>query len=271
MAKQGIPFVKYPALLDLEEHHAVDVGHAYHTTDSAKQFTTYIVRSQRQEFLNALPKNRFFSLLMDGTTDVAVVEDEVIVIVYCNIDDVDEEITSTSRFLSLHVPQKADTNVLLACVRDAMYTLGVEDALDPESVLAVDTHPVLVGIGNDGASVNLGAHNGLWGQMQNALPWLFWSWCYVHRLELAYKAAFSSHLFQDLEEMLLRLYYLYEKSATKACELEAIADDLRQFFELSKGGSKPVRCSGTRWVTHKRKAMQQLVEQYGVYIAHFWL
>ena len=98
MAKEGIPFAKYPALLHLEQHHAVDVGHAYHTTNSAKQFTTYIARSQRQEFLNALPKDSFFSLLMDGTTDVAVVEDEVIVIVYCNIDDVDEEITSTSRF-----------------------------------------------------------------------------------------------------------------------------------------------------------------------------
>ena len=268
MAKEGIPFAKYPALLDLEQRHAVDVGHAYHTTDSAKQFTTYIARSQRQEFLNTLPKDSFFSLLMDGTTDVAVVEDEVIVIVYCNIDDVDEEITSNSRFLSLHIPQKADANGLLACVRDAMYTLGVENAMDSKSVLAVDTHPVLVGIGTDGASVNLGAHNGLRGQIQNALPWLFWSWCYAHRLELAYKAAFSSPLFQDLEEMLLRLYYLYEKSAKKARELEAIADDLRQFFELSKGGSKPVRCSGTRWVTHKRKAMQRLVDRYGVYIAH---
>ena len=160
MAKEGIPFAKYPALLHLEQHHAVDVGNAYHTTNSAKQFTTYIARSQRQEFLNALPKDSFFSLLMDGTTDVAVVEDEVIVIVYCNIDDVDEEITSTSRFLSLHVPQKADANGLLACVRDAMYPLEVENAMDPESVLAVDTHPVLVGIGTDGASVNLGVCGG---------------------------------------------------------------------------------------------------------------
>ena len=84
MAKEGIPFAKYPALLDLEQRHAVDVGHAYHTTDSAKQFTTYIARSQRQEFLNTLPKDSFFSLLMDGTTDVAIVEDEVNVIVYCN-------------------------------------------------------------------------------------------------------------------------------------------------------------------------------------------
>ena len=64
-------------------------------TQQSNSLPIIIVRSQRQEFLNALPKDSFFSLLMDGTTDVAVVEDELIVIVYCNIDDVDEEITST--------------------------------------------------------------------------------------------------------------------------------------------------------------------------------
>ena len=41
-----------------------------------------------------------------------------------------------------------------------MYTLEVENAMDPESVLAVDTHLVLVDIGTDGASVNLGVCGG---------------------------------------------------------------------------------------------------------------
>ena len=33
MAKESIPFAKYPALLQLEEHHGVDVGSAYRTPD----------------------------------------------------------------------------------------------------------------------------------------------------------------------------------------------------------------------------------------------
>ena len=33
------PFAKYPALLQLEEHHGVDVGSAYRTPDSAKSST----------------------------------------------------------------------------------------------------------------------------------------------------------------------------------------------------------------------------------------
>jgi TFIIF-interacting CTD phosphatase-like protein len=45
------------------------------------------------------------------------------------------------------------------------------------------------------------------------LPWLYWAWCYAHQLELVCKDAFSSCLFHDIDEMLLRLYCLYEKSS----------------------------------------------------------
>ena len=148
-----------------------------------------------------------------------------------------------------------------------MHLLGVDDVLNQDSVLGVSTKPVLIGLGTDGATVNIGAHNGLRGQMQRALPWLFWCWCYAHRLELAYKAAFSSSLFESIEQMLLRLYYLYEKSPKKSRELDDITTDLKQVFDLSKGGNRPLRSCGTRWVTHKRKALQRLVDRYGVYIA----
>ena len=52
MAKQSIdiPVAKYPAL---EECRAVDVGHAYRTPSSAKSFTGFIARSQRQGFFNS--------------------------------------------------------------------------------------------------------------------------------------------------------------------------------------------------------------------------
>ena len=33
MAKQSIPFAKYPVLLELEQRHEVDIGHAYNTAD----------------------------------------------------------------------------------------------------------------------------------------------------------------------------------------------------------------------------------------------
>ena len=267
MAKQSIPFAKYPAMLELEKRHGVDLGHAYNTTDSARLFTSFIAKSQCQSFLNALPRG-FFSLLMDGSTDAGNLEDEVIVLVFGHMNDSEQEITTQSRFLSVHNPEKADTSGLLGCISDAMHLLGVDHVLDQHSVLGVDRMPVLIGIGTDGAAVNIGAHNGLRGQMQRALPWLFWCWRYAHRLELACKDAFSSSLFSSLQEMLLRLYYLYEKSSKKSHELESIVTDLKEVFDLSKGGNRPIRSCGTRWVTHKRKALQRVVDRYGAYIAH---
>ena len=66
---------------------------------------------------------------------------------------------------------------------------------------------VLVGGGSDG--VNMSESNGLKGMMQQALPWLCWSWCCSHRLKLACKDAFSSPLYYMIQEMLRRLYYIY--------------------------------------------------------------
>ena len=43
-----------------------------------------------------------------------------------------------------------------------------------DSVLKAEDKPVLVGGGMDGASVNVGVHNGMKEQMQATPPWLFW-------------------------------------------------------------------------------------------------
>ena len=58
------------------------------------------------------------------------------------------------------------------------------------------------------------------------------------------------------------------KSSLKSRKLKTIATDLRQVFDLSKGCNNPIRSSGTRWVIHKQKALQRVVDRYGVYIAH---
>ena len=61
---------------------------------------------------------------------------------------------------------------------------------------------MLVGGGTDGAAVNVAGTGGLKGQLTEALPWIYWSWCYAHRLELAFRDAFTSPLF-SAENLLL--------------------------------------------------------------------
>ena len=134
----------------------------------------------------------FFSLLMNGTVDAGNVEDELVAIVYTTRDDSSQQLTTSCRFLSLHSLPRADASGLLQCLGGILKCFSVGNILDKGSVLSVEGKPVLVGIGTDGAAVNLGKKTGLRGQVQRALPWVFWSWCYAHHFELAWRDSFCS-------------------------------------------------------------------------------
>ena len=106
-----------------------------------------------------------------------------------------KKIQARCRYLALVKPTQADVEGLLSCLGEALHRMNISDIFSAE--------------GSDGASVNVGAHGRMKAKLQSSSPWLFWSWCFAHRLELACKDAFISPLFQEISEMLLRLYYLY--------------------------------------------------------------
>ena len=68
-----------------------------------------------------------------------------------------------------------------------------------------------MGFGSDGASVNMAA-GGLQGYLEADIPWVVVFWCLAHRLELSLKDALKHTFFSTIDEMPMRLYYLYEKS-----------------------------------------------------------
>ena len=68
--------------------------------------------------------------------------------------------------------------------------------------------------------------------------------------------------------MLLRIFYIYNKSPKKSRELIDIVEDLKEVWEFSSGGNLPVRSEGSRWISFKRKALQRIVDRYGAYLNH---
>ena len=177
-----------------------------------------------------------------------------------------KEIKACARYLSVVTRNKADTNGLVDCLKEVLKRLTIEDVLERDAVLS--SKPVLIGGGTDGASVNIGQHNSMRAKMQDALPWLFWAWCYAHRLELASKNGLTSKLFKKIKEMLVRLYYLYKKSPKRTRELASIVEDLKEAFEFPSSGNVPVCSQGSTWINHKRKALQRVTDRYSAYIAH---
>ena len=243
------------------------MGSSYKRSESAKQFTYYIAEAQRSMFLQSLSQVNFFSFLIDGSTDAGNIEQEMIFVLYCKRDDKAKIMRSHTRYLALLSPTRSTAEGLIDCLSGALERLDI-DVSQTESVLNAECRPVLIGGGTDGASVNVIVHSGMKVKMQDTFPWLFWAWCFSHRLELTCKDAFDSPLFAAISEMLIRLLYLYKKSPKKTQELAAIGEDLKKVLLFPKGGNAPFRCQGTRWISHKRRAMQRVVDRYGAYIQH---
>ena len=105
------------------------------------------------------------------------------------------------------------------------------------------------------------ARCGLKGLVEQKINWIFRQWCLAHRIELAIKDALTGTAFDTIDEMLLRLYYLYEKSPKKSRELEKIVNNLKQCFQFDDGGVRPI--SGSRWICHKLNVLRRVLSRYG--------
>ena len=80
--------------------------------------------------------------------------------------------------------------------------------------------------GCDGTNANI-ADGGLKGH----LVWRFLSilvmWCLSHRVELAVKGGLKTTYFEVIDNLLLKMYYLYENSPKKCQELQDVVESLR--------------------------------------------
>ena len=115
------------------------------------------------------------------------------------------------------------------------------------------------------------AAGGLRGYLEEAVPWIVVFWCLAHRLELSLKDALANTFFSMIDDMLMCVYYLYEKSPKKCVELAEVVDELRQCLEdgdMPNRGNRPLRASGTHFVAHKMAALGRLIDWYGAYLAH---
>ena len=175
-------------------------------------------------------------------------------------EGVREQVYTHSSYLSIKRPSSVSAQDLFKVLTDVLQSLGITAVGRLEATK-------LVGIGTDGtAAIIAGAS--LKGLVEDELPWIFWMWCLAHRLELAIKDTLKGTSFDQIDEMLLRLYYIYERSPKKCWQLEEIITYLKWCLSIDEGGVKPVRASGSRWIGHKWRAMKRILSKFGAYTNH---
>ena len=95
----------------------------------------------------------------------------------------------------------------------------------------------IVAFGADGANVNQGEEEGAIAILRRTFgSWIAFIWCVPHRLELVLKDALRGTSFDDMDGLLLHIYYLYEKSPQKLRELQEIHGKCKDIFEFDEGG-----------------------------------
>ena len=207
IAREKMSFSKYLKLSKLEAKHGVPVGTAYTNDVAGKTFIHYVAEAKRQELAEKLVCAKYFSLLMDGSTDSSNTENEVLMVVYCDTQATttnDEMVHTKTEYFCVLRPSSDSASGLLECVNHALSSLGITE-------ISATLCPKLVGFGTDGAAANVARH-GLKGLVEQHLEWIFWMWCLAHQPELSVKGSLKGTAFDAIDKMLLRLYYIYEKS-----------------------------------------------------------
>ena len=84
---------------------------------------------------------------MDGSADSGNIEDEVFLVVFCDPYSADGRVHVCNSFLTVRRPGRANAAGLFACLKAAMGFVGV-----------ANWETKLIGVGCDGANVNMGIY-----------------------------------------------------------------------------------------------------------------
>ena len=249
--KNEDPYTNYPKLLELQTKNNVPelanskTIKSYATDDAGALFGDFIGTFNLENLKKDLGKIHYYSVLTDGSTDSSVTKQEAIYILFLH-DGIPKV-----RYFSVESISNANAAGIHEGIKTAFERFGITNFSDR-----------IVGLNADGASVNMGEYRGLGKLVKESAPWLELVHCFNHRIELALKDAFDTSPFGKIVDMLTKLYYLYQKSPTRYRELR----ELSEVYE--KSIPKPTKACGTRWIDHKYRAMQKVLQNYGAYMVH---
>ena len=115
-----VGITKYPPICELEAHHGTNVGTAYTNEPAGKTFCHYIAESKREELLKCVAKAKLFSLLMDGSTDSGNIDNELFMVLWCDIDRPDEKVHTRMNFFAVTRHEAVTGQGLFYCLEGGL-------------------------------------------------------------------------------------------------------------------------------------------------------
>lgn len=155
IVKHNFSIRSFPALISLQECNGLPFAIAYKNRMAASSFITSISSVIQSSVVESINSTDYFSILVDGSTDISVTEQEIVYVRML------KDGRPVSVLLGL-MAVKSGAAINIAAELDVFLTgLGIQN-----------WKAKLVGLGTDGASVNVGSQGGLGAILRREIPHL---------------------------------------------------------------------------------------------------
>ena len=196
----------------------------YTSQQSMFEFISVLSQCIEQKVRAELDHSHYVSLLCDETTDVSIAKQLIIYVRYVLEGDI------RVRYLKI------------SDLKDGTAATIEEELLSVCQSVGINLSKV-VGFGSDGASVMVGARNGVATRSHN--PVMISIHCVANRLALAAaQAADSIPYLKKFKRYLSQIFYYYHNSAVRSASLKAIQEVLEDPILKTKAAGD------TRWLSH---------------------
>ena len=89
-------------------------------SNACKTFCKFIAESKRLNLCKIIANAKFYSILMDGSTDVSNIDEEMFLVLWCDTDGNDEKVHSRMQFFSVMRPESVNTTGLFDSLQKAL-------------------------------------------------------------------------------------------------------------------------------------------------------
>ena len=247
--KSELQFTSFTSLLQLQVKNGSDLKEliSYQSDQACRRFSAPISDVLREAPVSLLQNARVIGIAFYGATDSSVCEVEV---VYFRALENGEPRTF---YCSLEEVKHAHADGVFGAISQAFEKRDCPDWLQK-----------VVGVGCDGAHVNIGANNSVCTRLRGGREYVLRVHCVCHRTELSISDSMKNNEnLRTVSDILRKVYKHYKYSPKAVRELAQIGE------ALEEKPLKPTRADGTHWTPHMSKALDILMRKWHLLLAHF--
>ena len=247
-------FRKYPRICALQKKNGIDLGTNHLSDVSCGRFVSSIAKDIKSDLKTDVINTRFISVLSDGSTDAAILEEEIVYVRYLQNN------IPVTKFAGIKNPIKADAPGILKAIEDVLVSLKLSPGMSDEEYLE-NIYKKLLNGNFDGASVMSGYKSGVQTRLKVKQPGLIYTHCTAHRLELSMldSIKFDKYL-KIFDENINNIFRFYYQSASRRKELRDLALLFQENFKQLG------RLKNIRWIASRSRALTLLETNYKVLV-----